>query len=258
MTDSAQRATAGASDDGGLASAQFRAFYAQLLSVQQLAKGSPNTDAAEAAKALSKRLLQVIELQTLEARRIGGKASGEIEGDARFLKAALADELMLGLDWAGRQAWRHELLETQVCNSSLAGDKVFNDIDRILLAREPAQRSRARLYLYVLSLGFQGRYRGSDALDKLASYRRELFQFIYQRPAEMLRGERVLSSQAYVSTLSHLTARRVPRLSRWTAVFLVTLLLLLGVSELLWLWQSWPLRKIISAPVAALTSATPA
>jgi type VI secretion system protein ImpK len=33
---------------------------------------------------------------------------------------------------------------------------------------------------------------------------------------------------------------------------LLSLLLLLGLSELLWLWQSWPIRKLLEAPVAAV------
>ena len=241
------------SPDLDLASVQFRAFYAELTKARGIALKSSEADADAVAKTLSKQLVQLIELQTLEARRLGGKAGVDTEVHARFLKAALADEVMLNLDWAGRKAWRHELIETTLFRSSLAGDKVFDEIDQLLSAREPSQRGIARLCLYALSLGFQGRFRGEEGTEKIADYRRELFQFIYQRPPEMEGRDRVLTPQAYTSTLSHLAARRMPRLNRWGVLFLLALLVLLGISELLWLWQSWPVRELIDPTVAALS-----
>ena len=163
------------------------------------------------------------------------------------MKASLADEWLLNLDWPGRTAWRHVLLESTLFNTSVAGDRVFDDIESMLAAREPSRRAAARLYLHVLSLGFQGRLRDSSAAERLASYRNELFQFIYQRGPSLVERDRVLSEQAYTSTLTHLTAQRLPRLSRWVVISVVVAMVLLGLSELLWLWQSWPVRRIVEA-----------
>ena len=85
--------------------------------------------------------------------------------------------------------------------------------------------------------------------DKIAEYRRELFQFVYQRPADLQGRDRTLSEQAYASTLSHLAARRLPKFNRSGLVFVLALLMLLGLSELLWLWQSWPVRAALATTV---------
>ncbi len=147
------------SDGVDLASVQFRDFYDVLSRSAQAATRIVDGDAKSAAEALSRQLCQLIELQSLEARRIGGKAGIEAEVQGRFLKAALADEVLLNTEWAGRGYWRHVLIEATLFKSSFAGERVFDDLDQLLREREPARRNLGRLYLYLLSLGFQGRYR---------------------------------------------------------------------------------------------------
>ena len=122
---------------------QFRDFYGVLRRAVEAVRNVSEDEAAAVAQALSNQLAQLIELHTLEARRTGGKAAMEAEGDARFLKAALADELLLSTDWSGREHWHHVLLEANLFRSSQAGDKVFQDIERILSAREASKGSVA-------------------------------------------------------------------------------------------------------------------
>ncbi|QJE01572.1 DotU family type IV/VI secretion system protein [Massilia forsythiae] len=240
------RAPAGAAANEGvdLASSQFRDFYDVLARAAHAVVRLGEDEARGAAEALSRQLCQLIELQSLEARRVGGKGGAEADLQGRFLKAALADEVLLSTDWAGRDYWRHVLVEATLFKSSYAGERVFQDLDQLLREREPARRNVGRLYLYLLSLGFQGRYRGL-AQDKIAEYRRELFQFVYQRPADLQGRDRTLSAQAYESTLLHLTAGRLPRLNRFGLLVLLGMLILLGLSELLWLWVSWPVRSAL-------------
>jgi type VI secretion system protein ImpK len=235
-----------------LASVQFRDFFDALSRAARSALDVDEANAKSAAEALSRQLCQLIELQTLEARRIGGKAGIEAEVQGRFLKAALADEVLLNTEWAGRAHWRHVLIEATLFKSSFAGERVFDDLDQLLREREPARRNLGRLYLYLLSLGFQGRYRGG-AQTRIAEYRRELFQFVYLRPADLHGRDRTLSDQAYASTLSHIAATRLPKFSRSGLIIVLGLLLLLGLSELLWLWQSWRVREAVSATVAGLS-----
>lgn len=232
---------------GDLASAQFRDFYGALAAACQAVRQLGEADAEVASRALSDQLLQLIELQTLEAHRIGGRSGVDAEGHARYLKAALADERLIATEWAGRPYWRPVLLEARLFNTSLAGEKVFEEIDRLLAQRDPVQRPVARLYLSALSLGFQGRYRASATLAPVADYRRELFQFIFQREPDLQGRERTVSPAAYASTLSHVKPRRLPRLSRGVVVLVLTLLALLAVSQVLWLWQSWPVRQAVDA-----------
>ena len=245
LTDTRPQAAGGVD----LASMQFRDFYGVLRRAVEAVRGVSEAEAAAVAQALSSQLSQLIELHTLEARRTGGKSAMEAEGSARFLKAALADELLLSTDWAGREHWRHVLLEANLFRSSHAGDRVFHEIEQILSAREATQRNLARLYLYALSLGFQGRYRGND-LEPLLEFRRELYQFIYQRAPDLQGRDRSLSERAYASTLSYLVGRRLPRLSRWWVALCLILAALLALSQVLWMWQSWPVRRALDTTVA--------
>jgi type VI secretion system protein ImpK len=90
-------------------------------------------------------------------------------------------------------------------------------------------------------------------LGKLASYRNDLFQFIFQRPAELSGAERRLSEVPYDNTLSHFASRRLPKISRWWIKFGLIFAGLLVLSELVWLWQSWPVRKSLDVTVGSAT-----
>lgn len=237
-----------AADGNDLASTQFRAFVATLNHTVAGALHLGEAEGRAGAAAISRQLLQLIELQALEAGRLGGKAGDDTVMRGRFLKAALADEVLLHTDWAGRVHWQHVLLEALLFNSSHAGQQVFAEIEQLLRERDPARRGVARLYLHLLALGFLGRYRDSGDLAPIAEYRRALFQFVYQRPPDLSARDAVLIEQPYASTLSDTGARRLPRLSRRGVALLLTLLVMLGLSEALWLWQSWPLRSALDGP----------
>lgn len=137
----------------------------------------------------------------------------------------------------------------------MAGERVFERIEDVLSTREPSRRDIARLYLFALALGFQGKYRGQNEGARLAGLREELFQFVYQRPAELAGRDRVLSDRPYASTLSHIAPRKLPTLSRWTVGFLLGMVALLAISEMLWLWQSWPVRQVLQTGKLAAVEA---
>jgi type VI secretion system protein ImpK len=159
--------------------AAFRLFYeAMMAAVPAATPGLPGADsptvtpeASLAAASLQHQLVQLLELHTLGMRRAGGGRGG----------ALVADALLLLRDWPGRSAWPQHLLETALFQSSVAGDKVFARIERLLSDREPSQRSLAQLYLFALALGFRGRLRGMDDAGQLAGLRRERFQVAHQR-----------------------------------------------------------------------------
>ncbi|QNK68948.1 DotU family type IV/VI secretion system protein [Variovorax sp. PAMC26660] len=224
---------------------QFRAFYDEIVKARDRTVESRETDPDMVAQALARHLENLLELQSLESRRDSTRFELENVADARYLKAALADEILLQTPWVGRERWTAHLLESSLFRTNIAGDLVFSRIEELLSAREPSKRDIARLYLFALALGFQGKYRGSGETARLLGYREELFQFVYQRPADFSGRDRVVSERAYASTLSHIAPRKLPTLSRWTVLFLLGVASLLAVSELLWLWQSWPVRQVL-------------
>ena len=226
---------------------QFRHFYEELERIWQTAP--PCSSSAEAivlARQVSRQLENLIEMQSLEYRQGGSRFAQQAAEDARYIKAALADEVLLRQDWSGREIWSQHLLEATMFRSSVAGEKVFDDIKHLLRAREPAQRTLAQLYLFTLALGFQGQYRDQNAKDLLAGLRRELFQFVFQRQADLAGRDRVLSPQPYANTLSHIAPKRMAPLSRWKLILLGGVIGLLAISELLWLWPTWQLRQVLN------------
>jgi type VI secretion system protein ImpK len=235
---------------------QFRAFVAGLMQARTTALNMTEAEAQAGAIALSAQLCQLIELQSVDARRLAGTGNGELAPRARFLKAALADEIMLRSDWAGRVHWRHVLVEATLFRTAHAGQQVFADIDQLLEERDAARRPLARLYLYLLALGFQGRYRGGDQIGALADYRRALFQFAWQRAPRMSDADAVLSGQPYACTLRLENRVRMAPPSRAVVVWLGVMLAMLALSEGLWLWQAAPVRDALHHS-AADTQAAP-
>ncbi|MDR5780882.1 DotU family type IV/VI secretion system protein [Caballeronia sp. LZ065] len=233
---------------------QFRTFLDELVKAQARFSELPDADPDLAAQGMSRHLINLLEIQTLQSRRDTTRFEMETVSDARYLKAVLADELLLNTPWAGQERWTAYLLESTLFRTNVAGDLVFRRIEQLLSDREPSRRNIARLYLFTLAMGFQGRFRGTDATARLRSYREELYEFVYQRRADLGGRDRVLSEAAYANTLSHVAPRKLPTVSRWTVIFMLAAVSLLAVSELLWLWQSWPVREALHAdPVAGVS-----
>ncbi|RYZ11757.1 MAG: DotU family type IV/VI secretion system protein [Comamonadaceae bacterium] len=236
---------------------QFRAFYEEIVRARDRTADTRETDPAAVAAALARHLENLLELQTLESRRESSRFQLEDVADARYLKAALADEILLHTPWVGREYWTAHLLESSLFRTNIAGDLIFSRIEKLLSDREPARRDIARLYLFALALGFQGTHRGAHEAAQLRGLREELFEFVYQRQPDFAGRDRVVSERAYASTLSHIAPRKLPTLSRWSVIFLLSLLAMLAVSELLWLWQSWPVRQVLLQPGTSPSAGAP-
>ncbi|QGZ64845.1 DotU family type IV/VI secretion system protein [Paraburkholderia acidisoli] len=237
-------------EEDDLVTEQFRTFLDELMRAQARYSELPDADPDLAAQGLSRDLLNLLEIQTLQSRRDSTRFEMETVADARYLKAVLADEILLNTAWAGRERWTAYLLESTLFRTNVAGDLVFRRIEQLLSDREPSRRSIARLYLFALAMGFQGRFRGTDANARLRSYREELYEFVYQRRADLGGRDRVLAEAAYANTLSHVAPRKLPTVSRWAVIFMLTAVSMLAVSEVLWLWQSWPVRDALHADAA--------
>ncbi len=191
-------ATSGASQLAAL----FEEFYRELLERRRAVAessfetaGDPQRGAAQAAT-VWQALLTRLEQQALEVRRTSGDFTAELYREAQYLMAALADEIFLNLEWAGRAGWQGQLLEAKLFDSHRAGDEVFTRLDRLLMNQDPAFRSLGEVYLATLSLGFQGRYRGRpDAEEVLGVYRQRLYRFLAEREPVVFAGKQRLAAR---------------------------------------------------------------
>ncbi len=245
---------------------QFRLFVAEVMRVigsfehAHFADEDSPDAARQAAADASDTLAREIDAQTMEISRIGSPADRAAVDELRYLKAAIADELLLSHHWPGRSRHTDYLVETRLFGSSVAGDEIFNRIDALLAdaAGQPSQM--AALYLFAISVGFEGRHRGAQAEAELQPLRDALFRKIYRREPALMPGlasqplyaERVLSEQAYRYRLSEIAPVRFFRFSRGTLGFVATMILLLALSQVAWRVTSAPVRKALEPTAPAM------
>lgn len=225
---------------------RFQEFYREVLRLKQSVghgnwvfdgqpgqPGGPPEDLSPTA--VWRTLLALLERQALEASRSGGDFALEVYRRAQYAMAALADEVFLHLDWPGREAWRKNLLESRLFGSHRAGEELFERMEELLRDRDNVYGELARVYLTVLALGFQGKYRGHpEAERELESYRRRLFRFIFGRDPRAVRGDERLMPEAYAATLDEGTGTTLPHLRPWVWALILLVALWLGGGHLIW------------------------
>jgi type VI secretion system protein ImpK len=218
----------------------FREFYTQVIRLRRGVLSNPWGIAREgstperddhlrqgAAQRVSDLLLATLERQALEAGRRSGEAGAAFHREAQYVMATLADEVFLLLEWEGRGTWAANLLETRMFGSHVGGELFFRRLESLLQEQDAVKRPLVGVYLMALSLGFQGRYRGRDAAEVLASFRRRAFAFVFPGHRSVLRGERRLFPEAYEHTAGGGEAVRLPHARRWFAAAAAVLLLYL-------------------------------
>lgn len=216
----------------------------------RLAAGTAGTAGATediSPTAVWRTLLALLERQALEASRSGGDFALEVYSRAQYAMAALADEVFLHLDWPGREAWKSNLLEARLFDSHRAGEELFKRIDELLRERDNAYVELGRVYLMVLALDFQGKFRGHpEAGRQLEDYRRKLFRFIFGRDPEAVRGDKRLIQEAYDSTLDERVGTTLPHLKPWVWSLVLLIVLWLAGGHLLWRFTIAGLEKRVT------------
>jgi type VI secretion system protein ImpK len=225
---------------------KFRQFHGELLGLTKQVEvgnwvfdapvpaGESGADAAPSA--VWRRLLSLLERQSLEAVHDGGGFAAEVYRGAQYAMAAYADEVFLNLQWAGRDTWRDHLLESRLFGTHRAGDELFERIETLLGNRDTAYSELARVYLIVLALGFQGKFRGlSDAEQQIEPYRHRLFRFIFKREPLAVRGAEEVMPQAYATTLNESRSSQLPYLRPW--LWAAAVVVLLWVAGAHWIWD---------------------
>jgi type VI secretion system protein ImpK len=235
---------------------EFTAGFATAIMDQQSEAATPD----EAAQALSKRLQEILELQSAEAMWMGGEAASRYP-DAQYAMAVLADEMFTHADWPGRDAWPNYSLEQKFFRSSFAEIQFFKRVDKLLKdsAAAPTRGARdlARLYLLVLASGFQGKYREPKLKRPLAEYRRRLYEFVYGADPLMLYAEhRRIFPQALESTVVGRAVSRFTMLQRWAAVLAFIVVGYLVASQVTWSNVSADLEDVTARVEAANGSST--
>ena len=238
---------------------QFRSLLQQIATIQREQPASDISSEVQARAASRARdlLIQAIAAQELELAAAAATDELSTLDETRYLKAALADELLLHSVWLGQAAQLDFLLEDHLFHTRHSGQEIFVRIDRLL--RDPSERAAylSSIYLFVINAGFQGQYRGDPfAEDRLQEISGQLFRRAYRRPPEALSKtiratghvDRRICHQAYENVLSGLAPIKVFRFTKGMVLF-IGLFLALGLSsQLIWLSISGPVRQALEGP----------
>jgi type VI secretion system protein ImpK len=189
------------------------------------------------------KLLSLFERQEAYAWRYGGTYGAEFYKEAQYVMVALADEIFLHTEWEGRRVWVSNLLETKIFQSHVAGEQFFQKLDRLLQDRDPVYRDLAAVYLMALSLGFRGKYRGSDDRGVLTRYRKQLYSFVFRHEADLGNESKHLFPEAYYHTLREETKKRLPNPRAWIILFCFVVLAYVLFTHGLWLNLTKPLGE---------------
>jgi type IV/VI secretion system ImpK/VasF family protein len=255
-------AAAAAGDKVPFVLAKFRSFYNEVIRDKHQksdviagfatavmgAGGASESDPDFAAQLLSKRLSEMLELQSAESNWTGGDAA-KYYPEAQYAMVALADETFSTIDWPGRSAWHKYMLEPRMYGTRGAELEFFKRIDRLLKEApdEKGARDLARLYLMVIASGYRGKFRVPNVRRPLAEYRRRLYEYSHQSdPLELYARERRVFPQAVAHTLVSRSVGRFTPAQKWIAVVLVLSVLYLGVSHYAWRTISADLRDVMS------------
>jgi type VI secretion system protein ImpK len=193
----------------------------------------PSSDQTKMTLMVWRSLIALFRRNAIQVLRVGG-AQTEHYFEALYIMAAFADEVFINMEWEGQRTWPSNLIESALFHSHVAGEMFFEKLDRLLAARDPANKSLAAIYLNILSLGFQGKYRGQPDSGRLREYRRDLFNFIFQQPADLEHEAKVAFPEAYVKTL-RTDKKKLTNPTLWLGVLGLVLVAYLLISQGVWL-----------------------
>lgn len=229
---------------------QFRAFYAELARLKRQVRAgtySPTNGAADeegsTAADIQRRLVSMFEDQEQTVRRQGGESLRRRYDLVQYAMVALADEVFLNVDWEGRDDWYNHLLESRQFDSQNAGVQVFEIIDR-LVGQRSGETDVTTVYLYVLTLGFEGQYRDEPDTAPLDDYRERLFRYIRRHRGDRLAADRELAPSAYRHTLAQGEVQLLPNLRWWVGSLVGVGALYLLMSTALWWWYTNDLTEL--------------
>jgi type VI secretion system protein ImpK len=203
----------------------------------------PSAEQTKLTQLVWQNMIALFRRNAVQILRAAGKPTDNYF-EAQYVMAAFADDVFIHLDWEGRRAWTSNLLESTLFQSHVAGEMVFEKLDRLLRERDPADRSLAAIYLSALSLGFRGKYHGLNDHGKLRRYRHELFAFVFRQPPDLTSDAKVAFPDSYVANLRKEKRKQLTNPRVWLAVLAFVVVIYVAASHGVWLSMTSRLEQV--------------
>ncbi len=184
---------------------------------------------------IQKGLKSAIELTT-ETMAAKSRLPIKFVNEAKYVMTVLADEVFINLRWEGARFWRFSLLEKQLFQSEIAGEKFFSSLDRLLENINSTNEELAFLYLMSLSLGFKGKYRDSDSSkEHISWYKDRLYSIFHNKPSRLFYpGRGQLINSCYESTVLDDSPLNLPDVKFWSWCIISVIFVYIIVSFGIW------------------------
>lgn len=234
----------------------FREFYQAFLIHKAVAlTGLPyGTNLTEAVSSeasnntmthkIQQDLEGLLNLQMEYAVRQTGELGAVYYRQAQYVMVAFTDEIFLRLDWPERRIWESHLFESRMYGTHVAGSEVFQQIDTYLRDQDPSSRDLGAIYLWILGLGFQGKYHGMSDQRGLVQTKNALYSFVVN-PCPNVKNAALFFPQAYGATIQDASTVDLPnpRLYNWS--FLAVIAVFIVLSWGVWYKETSPLRSMV-------------
>ena len=229
--------------------AEIRKHIADFTIDRYLGQETESNDVNVQCSLILARLKGVLTEQLAYVNAVGNEEEIRWYRTVQYALAAYADEVMLNLEWDGREwdgrkPWSSNLLEHSMFRTDMAGRTLFEWIDRAIRSNDtsPIHRQVVSVYLVLLKLGFRGRYRDSSNDERIEEYRRRLLELIGLPPESEQSTPIFTEAYDFVRGDSR-TARAAPATRWWRRWFYVAIayfVMSLGV----WWWVVWQVRRL--------------
>lgn len=165
--------------------------------------------------------------------------------DLLYLIAALADEIFLNTEWTGKKYWEDHMLEYEFFKTQMAGEIIFNRINELLQNRS-APAEIVEIYLEVLALGFQGKYRGTaTGVSDINTLKNQMYDFIIKSKKIAYRPSQRLFQEQYSCTLPTISRKLLPNFNQLLYICLCFLFLFIILSSIVWLIETKSLNDLL-------------
>lgn len=237
---------------------EMLAFHAELTAQRAVAEAAARTPEPEddggdgGARAILGRLEDVLKARAEEARRRSSEREATVLREAQYVMCALADDLFLHeVEWKGAEAWGADLLERRVFGTRVAGERFFDNVQRLTRVRGRAEAELAPVYLLALGLGFKGRFRAEEHAATIERHASALYEMVAGRPADPAMPGRPLVPAGVRNVVQGSGQRRpVPRVS-WPLVTAGIVAAFLVASTALWFAGTAELSAAADAVIRA-------